>query len=78
MLKEAVDKMPTELRYTSPAGHTVIMEHAGYTPFGMPRRSHDPLWDRDHFYDSWDEGFYPNKVLQISYHYLCMIPLVQD
>ena len=56
-IKEAVDKMPTELRYTSPAGHTVIMEHAGYTPFGIPRRSHDPLWDREHFYDAWIEHF---------------------
>lgn len=52
-IKDAIDKMPTELRYTSPAGHTVIMEHAGYTPFDIPRRSHDPLWDREHFYDKW-------------------------
>lgn len=52
-IKDAVDKMPTELRYTSPAGHTVIMEHAGYTPFNIPHRSHDPLWDRYHFYDKW-------------------------
>lgn len=56
--KELVDKMPTEVRYASPAGHTVIMEHAGYTPFSIPRRSHDPLWDREHFYDNWIE--YPD------------------
>ena len=33
------------------------MEHAGYTPFDVPHRSHDPLWDREHFYDKWDTGF---------------------
>ena len=47
-------KMPTKYVYKSPKGHTVILEHAGYTPFDTPHRSHDPLWDREHFYDSWD------------------------
>lgn len=56
-IKEAVDKMPTELRYTSPVDHTIIMEHAGYTPFSIHRRSHDPFWDRDHFYDEWNNGW---------------------
>ena len=51
--RELINNMPTEVRYSSPAGHTVIMEHAGYTPFDIPHRSHDPLWDRDHFYDKW-------------------------
>ena len=69
-IKEAVDEMPTELIYTSPAGHTVIMEHAGYTPFNLPHRSHDPLWDREHFYDKWNTGYYPNKVLDPNKTYL--------
>lgn len=76
-IKKAVDKMPTELRYASPAGHTVIMEHAGYTPFDIPHRSHDPLWDRDHFYDKWvgPEDFYlvhghtPVQYLKFMYGY---------
>ena len=56
--------LPTELRYESPNGHMVILEHAGYTPFDIPHRSHDPLWDRDHFYDIWGghwnkEGYKP-------------------
>jgi len=61
-IKKKIDTMPTELIYTSPAGHTVIMEHAGYTPFDIPHRSHDPLWDRDHFYDKWDNGFNKNEL----------------
>lgn len=53
----AIYRMPTEYIYKSPKGHTVILEHAGYTPFDIPHRSHDPLWDREHFYDNWDGGF---------------------
>lgn len=52
-----LDNTYTELRYKSPKGHTVIMEHAGYTPFGIPYRSHDPLWDRGHFNDNWNNGY---------------------
>lgn len=52
-----IHKMPLKVVYDSPLGHTVILEHAGYSPFAMPRRSHDSLWDRDHFYDSWNEDF---------------------
>lgn len=52
-IKEAVNKMPTEIEYTSPTGHKIIMEHAGYTPFGIPNKTHDPLWDRSHFHDKW-------------------------
>ena len=59
-MKKFLDSCPKELRYMSPAGHTVIMEHAGYTPFDIPHRSHDPLWDREHFYDKWG-GFMNGK-----------------
>lgn len=48
-----VSKLPFDQVYHSPVGHTVILEHAGYTP-GIQHRSHDPLWDRSHFYDKWD------------------------
>jgi len=66
-IKEAVDKMPTELRYKSPKGHTIIMEHAGYTPFDIPHRSHDPLWDRDHFYDRWSSGSGASEMVRDTY-----------
>lgn len=65
--------MPLEVKYTSPKGHTVIIEHAGYSPFDMPRRTHKPLWDRDHFYDDWDgnfdkDGLDPNKTFLVHGH----------
>lgn len=66
-IKEAVDKMPTELKYRSPKGHTIIMEHAGYTPFDIPRRSHDPLWDREHFYDRWASGSGASEMVRDTY-----------
>lgn len=50
---EQISKFPTEVRYLNKNNQIIIMEHAGYTPFGIPHRSHDPLWDRDHFYDDW-------------------------
>lgn len=53
---DIIRKMPVEIRYSSPLGHQVILEHAGYTP-GMQYRSHDPLWDREHFYDKWNKEF---------------------
>lgn len=85
-IKKKIDKMPTELRYTSPAGHTVIMEHAGYTPYDIPHRSHDPLWDREHFYDKWvgPENLYlvhghtPVQYLRLMYGYDEMEPLTEN
>ena len=76
-IREAILQMPTEAIYKSPAGHTVIMEHAGYTPFDIPHRSHDPLWDRKHFHDNWAGGdnFYlvhghtPVQYLKFEYGY---------
>ena len=51
-----IKKMPTEVVYKSSKGHKVILEHAGYSPFALQHRSHNPLWDREHFYDNWFEG----------------------
>ena len=48
----------TSFTYKTLDGKTIIMEHAGYTPGRMPTRTHDPLWDRGHFYDSWPEEHY--------------------
>ena len=52
-----MEKLPLELRYSSPAGHTVIMEHAGYTPgifnYRHGHRADEALWDRSHFSDFW-------------------------
>lgn len=50
-------RLPTNYIYKSPKGHTVILEHAGYSPFDIPHRTHNPLWDREHFYDNWNGGW---------------------
>ena len=55
---DKIKTMPLRAVYRSPLGHEVILEHAGYSPFVMPMYRHDPLWDREHFYDEvWDGGF---------------------
>ena len=56
-IKRIIDKMPTRKFYKSPLGHTVILEHAGFSPFVVPHRTHDPLWDRLHFNDKWFGGY---------------------
>jgi hypothetical protein len=56
-IRAKIKEMPTKVEYLSPAGHKVILEHAGYSPFVTPHRTHDPLWDRGHFYDDWDNGW---------------------
>ena len=56
-----IKNMPLAEIYHSPKGHNVILEHAGYSPFQFTNRRHDPLWDREHFHDSWDGGWDPNE-----------------
>ena len=58
--------MTLKQTYESPLGHKVILEHAGYSPFDVPHRHHDPLWDREHFYDSWD-NYMPGKEADRTY-----------
>lgn len=67
-IRYTIMEMPTEVTYTSPLGHNVIMEHAGYTPFDIPHRSHDPLWDREHFYDEWGNNTEGKNVYLIHGH----------
>jgi len=68
-----INDMPTEVIYTSPAGYTVILEHAGFSPFVKTNRKHNPLWDRDHFYDEWFgrndyKGLDPEKTYLMHGH----------
>ena len=56
-----IRNIPLMLYYDSPLGHSVILEHAGYSPFIMPKRTHDSLWDREHFYDDWED----DKTIEI-------------
>ena len=68
-----IGNLPTEYIYHSPKGHSVIMEHSGFSPFNVPRRTHMPLWDREHFDDEWDCGYDyedldPNKTYLVHGH----------
>ena len=65
-----INKLPEKLIYHSPKGHVVILEHAGYSPFDIPYRSHDPLWDRTHFGDIWDAGGFNMEGLDPKNTYL--------
>lgn len=60
----------------------VILEHAGYTPdkngkVKWDSKHHDPIWDRDHFWDPWSgaenmyliHGHTPVQYLQFEYGY---------
>lgn len=60
-IRKAIQKLPYKVTYSSPAGHKVILEHAGYSPFVVPHRTHSPVWDREHFYDDWDGGWYTKE-----------------
>lgn len=85
---EFIEKLPTEITYRSPQGHTIILEHAGYTPYGYFNSRHDPLWDREHFLDCWagekDEqlflvhGHTPVQYLRFMYGYNSMEPLTEE
>jgi len=59
-LYQKIKNLPYQLLYKSPKGHTVLLEHAGYSPFVLSPRRHDPLWDREHFRDVWDAGYRPD------------------
>jgi len=49
-----ISKLPITLRYNSPNGHTIILDHAGYSPFdSYSLCCHEPLWDRQHFSTPW-------------------------
>lgn len=65
---DAIASMPTSLTYHSPEGHKVYLEHAGYSPFIMPCRSHDPLWDRQHFNDTWGVGAEADNTYLVHGH----------
>lgn len=63
-----INNMPTQVIYQSPQGHDIILEHAGFSPFIKPTRKHDPLWDRNHFYDKWSDGYdYQGLNLEKTY-----------
>ena len=49
--------LPTIASIMNENGKLVIMSHAGYTPGGEIPSPEDIIWNRDHFYEPWPEGF---------------------
>ena len=60
---ERIDNLPTHMIYVNTNGKKIILTHAGLTPWNEidnPEEVAWPLdynliWDRDHFWDRWDE-----------------------
>ena len=93
-IKHFLKNLPLQLEYHSPKGHTVILEHAGFSPFDTPHRSHDPLWNRYHFGDPWNKGWNternnpditylvhghtPVQFLKYSFGYIDQKPLTKE
>lgn len=48
-----LDKLPLTAEVRTQKG-LILMEHAGRT-VGVSDYRHDPLWDRDHFYEAWSD-----------------------
>lgn len=69
-IRTKIKTFPFKVEYISPAGHKVILEHAGYSPFVTPHRTHDPVWDRKHFYDKWSDGHWQGKEDDPDHTYL--------
>jgi len=78
--------MSIKEEYHSPKGHIVILEHAGFSLGCEDYRFHDPLWDREHFYDNWSDapedqnvylvhGHTPVQYLQFHYGYRDQPPM---
>lgn len=59
-----LNDLPTQAIYKNKNGIIIAMSHAGYTPndYSQPS-SFDLLWDREHFYDPWDENNYKNTII---------------
>ena len=63
-------RLPLKYEFMNAQGQLIICEHAGYSPCDIPHRSHDPLWDRAHFYDEWGECCYwseDNNGAEVEY-----------
>ena len=55
-----LNKLPTTTIYKNTQGQTILLSHAGYTPFYLLYQPEESklLWDRDHFFDEWPEDLY--------------------
>lgn len=53
--EKKLKKLPNHAIYINKLGQTILLSHAGYTPFfkGDLPNEDQLLWDRDHFLDEW-------------------------
>lgn len=62
-------KLPLEyIIYDSRCGRPLILTHAGYTPWKMPKSVDDFVWDRNHFFDMWKANKVLDKAIVIHGH----------
>ena len=69
---DEIDKLPTHHIYQNNDGKRIILSHAGLTPWNEINEptqvawpfDHNLIWDRDHFWDRWDEEeCVPNSIV---------------
>ena len=66
--------------YINTDGETIVLSHAGYTPYKnqVPPSDHQLVWDRKHMKDMWDE-FNFRKVYMVHGHTpICAVTKNQD
>lgn len=82
-----VEHLSYKETYINKDGKEIILEHAGYTPWDIPHRTHDPLWDRHHFDDLYNSkgantymihGHTPVQYLQFLYGYINQPPKTKE
>ena len=67
----ALEDLPMHMEYQNKDGKYVLMSHAGYTPWGTPGNDRailipggfDLIWNRDHFYDTWNDECLQNCIV---------------
>lgn len=65
---KATKEMFTECEYVNEKGQAILLSHAGYSPWKMPTKERDFLWDRKHFYDVWDKDELYKDVYVVHGH----------
>ena len=62
---EKIENLPYIEKTLNKEGKMFILSHAGFTPRekDIIPNTEDLLWDRDHFFDSWDEEKFPNTYI---------------
>ena len=66
---EKLNNLPVYKIYENAQGKTILMCHAGVTPWLMDNgemglnADYDLVWDREHFHEKWDEEHYADVIV---------------